>query len=184
MTYTYPEHRSEKGRFESFLDGALVFVLVGGFVAIWVVAIVHWWHGSEREGIIAVGVAVGFVAAGIVSSVRPWCDEIQLSEDGHCELRTKRRVVRLHVQQIRWVKWRKPDADNVGEHYIIGFDGGKMRVNDWDDFDDFVARLKKLNPQVDLSNYYRSSSHRELAAIRAMLDRAKQRERLRGGGWG
>src|SRR6266545_6739060 len=57
------------------------------------------------------------------------CGEIRLSDDGRCELETKRQVVRLHVNQIRSVKyWRDDESDR--ESYTIRYQGGKLKVSD------------------------------------------------------
>src|SRR6266498_2532198 len=56
------------------------------------------------------------------------CSEIRLSDEGICELETKRRVIR---QQ-----------------------GGKLAVNEeMTAFADFLSRLKALNPAVDLTSF-------------------------------
>jgi hypothetical protein len=46
------------------------------------------------------------------------CSEIRLSDDGTCELETKRRVIRLHVNQIRSVQF-SPEGDESRESYTI-----------------------------------------------------------------
>ncbi len=76
-----------------------------------------------------------------------------LSDDGTCELDTKRRVTRLHVKQIQSVLYRR-DSESDGEYYRIRYQGGKLSVDErMTDFRDFLIRLKTLNPAVDLSSF-------------------------------
>ena len=81
------------------------------------------------------------------------CGEIRLSDDGTCELETKRRVTRLHVGEIRSVRyWR--DSESEHEHYTIYYRDGKVDVTRrMNGFLDFLTRLKTLNPAVDLSSF-------------------------------
>jgi hypothetical protein len=81
------------------------------------------------------------------------CSEIRLSDDGTCELETTRRVIRLHVNQIRSVRF-SPAGDESSESYTIRYEGGKLHVDKrMSDFPDFLTRLKGLNPAVDLSTF-------------------------------
>ena len=81
------------------------------------------------------------------------CTEIRLSDDGMCELQTKHRVIRLHVVQIRSVQYAR-DSETDRENYKIRFIDGKASVSDrMADFSDFLARLKSLNPAVDLRSF-------------------------------
>jgi hypothetical protein len=81
------------------------------------------------------------------------CGEIRLSDDGMCELETKRQVIRLHVNEIRSVEyWRDPEDNS--ESYTIRFLGGKLGVSErMTNFQDFVTRLKTLHPAVDLTTF-------------------------------
>jgi hypothetical protein len=80
------------------------------------------------------------------------CSEIRLSDDGTCELVTKRQVIRLHVNEIRSVKFSP--ADDSRESYSIRYLGGKLQVfEDMRAFSDFLTRLKTLNPAVDLTSF-------------------------------
>src|SRR6266511_2649446 len=81
------------------------------------------------------------------------CGEIRLSDDGRCELETKRQVIRLHVNQIRSVKyWRDDESDR--ESYTIRYQGGKLKVSDGMTlFPDFLARLQRLNPALDVTTF-------------------------------
>lgn len=81
------------------------------------------------------------------------CSEIRLSDDGTCELETKRRVIRLHVNQIRSVRF-SPASDESSESYTIRYEGGKLHVDKrMSNFPDFLTRLKGLNPAVDLTSF-------------------------------
>jgi hypothetical protein len=83
----------------------------------------------------------------------PRCGEIRLSDDGTCELETKRRVIRLHVNEIRSVKYRR-NSEDTGESHTIHYQGGKIRVAErMTGFPDFLSRLKTLNPAVDLTSF-------------------------------
>jgi len=105
-----------------------------------------------RDSILLVALALFvFVLAAIAG--RRACIEIRLSEDGMCELVTKRNVIRLRVGQIRSVRCRSA-GDGDSESYRIEFDGGKIDVAEqMTDFHDFLLRLRELNPAVDLSGF-------------------------------
>jgi hypothetical protein len=55
------------------------------------------------------------------------CCEIRLGDDGTCDLETKRRVIRLHVNEILSVQYR-PETDEGSEYYNIHYRGGKLQV--------------------------------------------------------
>jgi hypothetical protein len=81
------------------------------------------------------------------------CGEIRLVDDGTCELETKRRVIRLHVNDLRSVRFL-PETDEQSESYTIHFRGGKLHVGKrMTSFPDFLTRLKTLNPAVDLTSF-------------------------------
>ena len=81
------------------------------------------------------------------------CGEIRLGDDGTCELETKRRVIHLHVHEIRSVRY-SPKSDEQGESYTIHYQSGKLDVGkQMTGFADFLTRLKKLNPAVDLNSF-------------------------------
>ena len=81
------------------------------------------------------------------------CGEIRLGDDGTCELETKRRVIRLHVNEIHSVRyWR--ETDEQSESYTIHSTSGKLDVEkEMTGFADFLTRLKTLNPAVDLASF-------------------------------
>jgi len=81
------------------------------------------------------------------------CGEIRLSDDGTCELETTHRVVRLHVNEIRSVQYRR---DEGVERYTIHYQGGKLRATQrMTGLHDFLTRLKALNPAVNLTSIHK-----------------------------
>jgi hypothetical protein len=74
-----------------------------------------------------------------------------MGSDGTCEFETKRRVIRLHVHEIRSVRYSaKSDGESF---YTIHYRSGKLRVGlQMTGFADFLTRLKTLNPAVGLAN--------------------------------
>jgi hypothetical protein len=81
------------------------------------------------------------------------CGEIRLSDDGTCELETNRTVIRLHVNEISAVRYRR-ETDEQNESYTIHYRSGKLDVSkQMTSFADFLTRLKTLNPAVDLSSF-------------------------------
>jgi hypothetical protein len=82
------------------------------------------------------------------------CSEIRLSDEGICELETKRRVIRVHVNEIQSVRF-SPETSEQGESYTIRYRGGRLDVGArrMTGFADFLTRLKALNPAADLSSF-------------------------------
>ncbi len=80
------------------------------------------------------------------------CREIRLSDDGTCELQTKRRSIHIHVSQITSVeRWLDEDG---WERYTIRFQGGRVEARaDMTNFSDFLTRLKDLNPGVHVRGF-------------------------------
>jgi hypothetical protein len=108
------------------------------------------WEGAKGLGLALVFFAV-LGGYGLLQERHSWCREIRLSDDGTCELETKSRVVRLHVNEIRSVKYSRGDEN---ESYTIRYHGGKLHVSEqMAGFYDFLTRLKTLNPAVDLSSF-------------------------------
>ncbi len=80
------------------------------------------------------------------------CREIRLSDDGTCELETRRRVIPLHANQIESVKYVR-DPDSQADYYIR-YRGGSVPVTKgMTSFADFLTRLKTLNPSVKLIGF-------------------------------
>lgn len=72
------------------------------------------------------------------------CREIRLSDDGTCELETKRRTIRLHVNQIRSVLYGRSED---GESYSIRYEGGKLYVDErMTGFHDFLDPSQDAEP--------------------------------------
>jgi hypothetical protein len=100
-----------------------------------------------------VGLTLVFGYAGYRADQYGSCREIRLDDDGTCELETTRRAIRLHVNEIRSVRYSR-DSESDCESYTIYYEGGKLRVPErMTDFSDFLTRLKALNPAVDLTTF-------------------------------
>ena len=146
--YRDPEAFGENSVGPRFLIACFLFLLLGAQVAIH--PRVTWFDALLVAfcvgGLVAVAVHFGRERDGN-------CGEIRLSDEGTCELETRRRVIRLHVGEIQSVTyWR--DSENEGEHYTIHYRGGKLGVTQrMKGFLDFLTRLKALNPAVDLSSF-------------------------------
>lgn len=158
MVHTYRDPDLIKSKF--FRPLHLVFwvpflVLVLAFIGdTWV------FSSSPRPWITAL-VSVGVVLFVLMCQYAAYrrdhygtCSVIRLSDDGTCELETKRRVIRLHVNEIQSVRF-SPETSEQGESYTIRYRGGKLDVNArrMTGFADFLTRLKALNPAADLSSF-------------------------------
>jgi hypothetical protein len=64
------------------------------------------------------GVFFVFTYFGYRRLVYGTCGEIRLGDDGTCELETKRTVIRLHVNDLRCVRY-SPETDEQIESYTI-----------------------------------------------------------------
>ena len=81
------------------------------------------------------------------------CREIRLSDDGTCELDTPRRSIRVHVNEIRSVRY-SPETDDSSESYTIQYREGSLHVaKGMTGFADLLTRLKASNPALDLSSF-------------------------------
>jgi hypothetical protein len=69
------------------------------------------------------------------------CYEFWLSDDGTCEFRSLLRRKRVRAQQIVSLELDEGTTN-------VRYQGGKLHLLETDDFADFVARLKELNPGV------------------------------------
>jgi hypothetical protein len=80
------------------------------------------------------------------------CSEIRLNDAAKtCEFETARGVIALPVHHVIAIKYDK-DAEAVCD-YRICYAGGKILVETgMSSFPDFLARLKTLNPRLDLSS--------------------------------
>ena len=71
------------------------------------------------------------------------CHELRLLDDGRCEFRSLRRRRRFDASEISSVRL---DEGTIEMRYR----GRKLRLLETDDFADFLARLKRLNPSVEV----------------------------------
>jgi hypothetical protein len=168
MVHTYRHARL--GRTQKIigllLAAVYVFVCGGLFVMAVIHAIAPGWegrvsfagNGGRWEGAVVAAVLV-FIAGMMFEGWRRSCHEIRLSDDGTCELETKRRVIRFHVSEISAVEYDGSD----GESYTIRYRRTKMYVSGLEPFPDFIARLESLNPAVDLSGFPPDWPDREAA---------------------
>jgi hypothetical protein len=128
----------------------LVAVLV--FVGLFAFILAHFTWAERGEGAVVVALFLGVLYLSDRRYRYGACGEIRLSDDGTCELETKRRVIRLHVNQIESVK-SISDPDSRAD-YSLRYQGGSVPVtNGMTGFGDFLARLKTLNPAVDLTGF-------------------------------
>ena len=150
MIHTYRDSTIlDRKALQFVLFPLVVFLVIAALAAS---ALVHGVTWAERgEGALGLTLFFGF---GYVSYRRHrygTCGEIRLSDDGTCELETNRRVIRIHVNEVRSVAY---SASGEGESYKIHYDGGYLPVTTgMTGFADFLARLKALNPAVDLSSF-------------------------------
>jgi hypothetical protein len=154
MIHTYRERNpveSGGGRFVRSAFFPLLVIVALVFAAASTLGSATW---DDVEGL---GSAMVFFAVlcvlGLLHERHRRCREIRLSDDGTCELETKRRVIRLLVNEIRSVDyWRGDESDR--EYYTIYYQGGKVEVSDrMTGFSDFLARLKMLNAGVKLTGF-------------------------------
>jgi hypothetical protein len=155
MTHTYREPdplESGGGRFVRSAFFPLLVICALVFAAASNLGSASW---DDAEGL---GSGVVFFSVfgvlGLLHDRHRRCREIRLSDDGTCELETKRRVIRLHVNEIRSVDYRRDDESDC-ESYTICYQGGKVHVSErMTGFSDFLARLKMLNPGVKLAGFH------------------------------
>jgi hypothetical protein len=115
------------------------------------------WVPFSWTAVGAFGAFTGLLLVGMYTGHRReqygTCGEIRLDDDGTCELETKRRVIRLHVSEIRSVKYRR-DSEGGSQHFTIYYQDGNLRVTErMTGFLDFLTRLATLNPAVDLTTF-------------------------------
>ena len=151
MIHTYRDPEFVRTRFFGPLYlGFLLLVLIFPFVS----PLVSGTPFTSAVEFAAVLIGVVFVHQSFVYRQHHYgrCSAIHLGDDGTCELETKRRVIRLHVNEIRSVKY-SPESDESSESYTIHYQGGKLRVTSgMTGIADFLRRLKTLNPAVDLTS--------------------------------
>jgi hypothetical protein len=101
-----------------------------------------WW-GQLGFALVFMFFSIG--AAVWIYGALDACYRIELFDDGWCEFRSLLRRRRLHAQQIVSVQ-QDEDEDFVRLRYR----GGKVRIAEPDGFDDFLSRLRQLNPAVQV----------------------------------
>jgi len=126
--------------------GAIVISFVVGFIGLilWL-SIFRWPAGA--------GVAAGIVLvvwAFLHYTQHEECDEIRLNDDGTCEFDYPRgRVVRMHVTEIVSVKELAYDDGSL--YYVIRFrDRRSVWPGTMQDFEDFLTRIKAMNPAIEI----------------------------------
>jgi hypothetical protein len=118
------------------------FVLVGPFLL--VAALVVESHDTPRWFDLLFASIFMFFSAGAglwIYGAFDTCHEFRLGEDGWCEFRSVRRRRRLHATEINSVKLDDGTID-------VRYRDLKLRLLETEDFADFLARLKRLNPTV------------------------------------
>ena len=151
MIHTYREPDAPTGAGRFFRSSLFPLVVIVALVAAAASALGSLtWEDAKGFGVALLFFAV-LCVFGLLQERRSFCREIRLSDDGMCELETKRRVVRLHVNEIQSVEYSRGDES---ESYTIRYQGGKLHVSERiAGFDDFLAYLKTLNPAVDLTSF-------------------------------
>jgi hypothetical protein len=152
MMHTYRDPNVLEGRALAFALGGMVLWLPLIAVIVSVLFVKDMWDGLRFYAWI---LPLPFLFAYLTYRHHAYglCKEIRLADDGICELTTWRRVIRLHVNQIKAVEYRR-DSEDETESYVIRYSGGKLAVRDrMTNFPDFLARLKALNPAVDLASF-------------------------------
>jgi hypothetical protein len=146
---TYRDPKVLGSRF--FGPSALAFVVAG--VILLGPFDFGWSPAGSTPFLVFLGLVLIFGVGGYRRERYSNCGEIRLDDDGTCEFETKGRVTRLHVSEIKSVKyWR--DSESEREHYTISYQGRNLAVSErMTDFLDFLTHLKTLNPAVDLTSF-------------------------------
>lgn len=153
MIYTYqdPSEIVEGGARRFFRSGLFPLSVIAALAGI---ALYSVGNADVQFDWFSTLVIIGYISLVVAWHNRHQCGEIRLSDDGTCELVTKRRVVRLHANEIRSVTYRRHHSNDRHESYVIRCPAGKFGVSeDMTGFLDFLIRLETLNPAVDLSSF-------------------------------
>jgi hypothetical protein len=155
MLHTYRDKRFAEGTFVDVFPYVVIFAIGVNFAV--AAYLERDDHGFTFREILIVAMWSGFALAAVPLLYRHYthrvCGEIRLSDDGICELQTKRRLIRLDASEITSVKYIRDD-DSDAERYSVRYRGGKVSVaGRMEGFADFLARLKELNPAVDLTSF-------------------------------
>jgi hypothetical protein len=155
MMHSYRDERALESRVAELAGYALGLFLL---VYLPTAAVIEGLDHDFRRGdalLVAFWVCVGLVGARTLYRHFYYgrCVQIRLHDDGRCELEARRRLIRLHANEITSVKYELDDESDR-ESYTIRYHGGKLDVSDgMTNFPDFLARLERLNPAVDLSSF-------------------------------
>ena len=153
--HAYPEETERTERVSRFVAGVVAILLL---VAWAISAIVD---ALKSRPLSAEGLGAAVLTCLAIAITRHLyrkhyyrtCTEIRLSDDGLCEFETRRRVIRLHANQVKSVKYRSDDDDDA-ESYTIRWEGGRVEATDkMIGFRDFLVRLRRLNPSIDLTSF-------------------------------
>jgi hypothetical protein len=152
-TYRDPDALRQKVPLNEVVLIALSLCVVLVVPALLIVGFAKGFTSSDRiQVVVALGIFLAIVYLGDRRHRTRVCGEIRLSDEGTCELQSKRKVIRLHVNQIESVeRIRDPDSRAA---YAISYRGGGVLVGrGMTGFGDFLTRLEALNPGVDLSGF-------------------------------
>jgi hypothetical protein len=141
-----------------FWDHPIVDFLGFGSIALFLLGLFAFAGGSFT--LQAAGPFVGFIGVLLVAIYAGQrrqqygvCGEIRLDDDGTCELQTKRGVIRLHVSEIRSVKYWRDSESGTGNFTLYYQDGELLVTGRMTGFPDFLTRLATLNPVADLTTF-------------------------------
>jgi len=150
MVHVYRDQPAQRPRVGELL---VLAVFVAGFVlppVFGVHGVRHGFSGDDWGGIAFV-LFIGFLVACAFYTDSKVCFEIRLGDDGTCEFVTGRRVIRLHVAEIRAVEYKTDEGE---ESYSVRYGDGRIGVRtSIADFRGFLTRLSTLNPAVELSSF-------------------------------
>jgi hypothetical protein len=149
VIHTYRDPKVLRNRL--FGPSSLAFVVAG--VILLVPVDFRWSPPDAIPFLVFLGLVLVVGVANYRREQYSDCGEIRLDDDGTCEFETKGRVTRIHVHEIKAVRyWRDYESEN--EQYTIVYQGGKLSVSQrMTAFLDFLTRLKTLNPAVDVSSF-------------------------------
>lgn len=155
MIHTYQDADVLRSR---IWDHPVVDLLCFGVVSLFVVGLFAFTGGSftlqaagPLFGSLALLLVVAYAGQRHLQSAT--CGEIRLDDDGTCELQTKRQVIRLHVTEIRCVKYRRDPESGRASFTVYHPNGTLLVTEEMTGFLDFLTRLATLNPAVDLSSF-------------------------------
>jgi hypothetical protein len=147
MVHTYRNSRIWLWFFLVLPSGCLIcapFIAVGPLFLF--PALTAETHGTPRWFAVLVGLFCMLFSTGAalwVYGAFGVCHEFRLLGDGWCEFSSLRCRRRCHASEINSVKLDEGTIE-------LRYRGGKLRLLETDDFADFLARLNRLNPAVEV----------------------------------